>query len=163
MNDDAYSRFHSYLCEIVLFYQKHKTLKFFSLAAKKWKVGAITKDMFYSYDLHKIPEGASPSKELSDNIRNNMLKERAVTRNKVNPTKGEVVAWNNNGFRSIAVLEDETSFSICVNFRGREDEQKRLWLCASLPENVELEKANATDLKRLVNILVGYYTSEIDE
>ena len=163
MEKDAYVRFYNYLCEVVSFYQKHKSLKFFTLIAKKYKVSAITKDTFYSYDLHKIPEGTVPSRELSDAIRNAMLKEKEESRNKVNLIKGETVAWNNNGFRSIAVIDEGLSFLICLNYRGKEDEQDRLWMFDSIPEDVALERANVSDLKKLVSVLLDCYIHESSE
>ncbi len=154
MNAEIYERFHKYLSEVVVYYQKNHTLKNFSQIAKKWGVKAITKDLFYQYNLHNIKEGFMPSRAISDNIRKKLAQIDAETkrRNKFKPD--DIVAWERNGFRSIAHVVDDGMFSICLNYRGREDEQDRLWEIDSLPTDVNIEKANFNDLKRLTLFLI---------
>lgn len=43
------------------------------------------------------------------------------------PKAGDIVAWNNESkCTSIAVMMNEDEFSVCLNFRGRKDEESRV-------------------------------------
>lgn len=154
MSTINYERFHKYLSEVVSYYQKNKTLKNFTSIAKKWQVKSITKDLFYMFDLHALKNGYMPSRELSDKIRNIMAENDAKAKRKSIFEPDDIVAWERNGFRSVAHVTEGGMFSICLNYRGREDEQNRLWECDALPNDVKIEKANFNDLKRLSLFLI---------
>lgn len=154
MSTINYERFHKYLSEVVSYYQKNKTLKNFTAIAKKWQVKSITKDLFYMFDLHALKNGYMPSRELSDKIRNIMAENDAKAKRKSIFNPDDIVAWERNGFRSVAHVTKGGMFSICLNYRGREDEQNRLWECDELPHDVKIEKANMNDLKRLSLFLI---------
>lgn len=154
MKQEIYERFYSYLCEVVELYQAKGNLKNFSDIAKKWGVAAITKDLFYENALHILPKGTLPTREQSDLIRNTMSRKDKERLQKIIYKDGDIIAWERNGFRSVAVMRADGLFSICLNYRNREDEQNRLWEVDSIPQNVTTEKANSGDLKRLVLFLV---------
>ena len=67
MNVKNLERFHQYLCAVVAYYRAHRTLKNFSGLAKEFKVKAITRELFFQFDLDKL-EG-EPTREQSDKIR----------------------------------------------------------------------------------------------
>lgn len=154
MDVKIYERFHKYLSEVVVYYQKNGSLKNFSIIAKKWGVKAVTKDLFYKYNLHNIKMGYMPSREISDEIRNVLANKDSASHKKHKFHKDDIVAWERNGFRSVAHIREDNMFSICLNYRGREDEQNRIWECDALPIDVKIEKANVNDLKRLALYLI---------
>ena len=154
MNKECYDKFYSYLCEVVKLYQEKKTLRNFSLLAKKWKCKAITQELFYTFNLHKIIHPFVPSRDVSDKIRN-VLAERDNRQRKTKCfNEDDIVAWERNGLRSVAHVRKDGLFSICLNYRGRHDEQNRLWEVDELPSDVVIEKANMSDIKRLVLHLI---------
>ena len=67
MNANNLQRFHNYLCAVVKYYQAHKSLKNFSNLAKEFKCKAITRELFFQFELDKAT--GDPGRELSDNIR----------------------------------------------------------------------------------------------
>ena len=67
MNENNLQRFYNYLCAVVKYYQTHKSLKNFSNLAREFKVKAITRELFFQFDLDK--EEGEPTRELSDKIR----------------------------------------------------------------------------------------------
>lgn len=154
MKQEIYETFYNYLCEVVEMYQTKGNLRNFSAISKKWGVKAITKDLFYENALHIIPKGEKPTREMSDRIRNIISRKDIERHNKNRFHEGDIVAWERNGFRSIAVMRGDGLFSVCLNYRNREDEQNRLWEVDNLPCDVTIEKANASDLKRLTLFLV---------
>jgi hypothetical protein len=154
MNKESYDKFYSYLCEVVRYYQEHKTLRNFSLLAKKWRCKAITQDLFYLYDLHRIEYPCVPSKDTADLIRDILAEKDNKPRKKKPFNEDDFVAWERNGFRSVAHIRSDGLFSICLNYRGRKDEVNRLWEVDELPNDVALEKANMSDIKRLALHLI---------
>lgn len=66
MNIKNFEKFHNYLCAVVKYYRTHKSLKNFSNLAREFKVKAITRELFFQFDLDKVEQ---PSRELSDKIR----------------------------------------------------------------------------------------------
>lgn len=150
MNKKIYERFHNYLCEVVEYYQEHGSLNKFSFIAKKWGVKAIPKEVFYVNGLHLLPKGHLPSMETSVEVRNILAERDRISHGRVRFNKDDIVAWERNGCRSVAVMEDDTIFSVCLNFRGRANETKRLWMCDELPTDVIIEKPTMSDIKELV-------------
>ncbi len=69
MNDNRLKKFHEYLCAVVEYYQKNKSLKNFSALAKQYQVKAITQEQFYQSKLDELKPGQKPSRETSDRIR----------------------------------------------------------------------------------------------
>lgn len=67
MNANNLQRFHNYLCAVVKYYQTHKSLKNFSNLAKDFKCKAITRELFFQFELDKVI--GEPEREVSDNIR----------------------------------------------------------------------------------------------
>lgn len=67
MNINNLERFHNYLCAVVAYYRAHRTLKNFSSLAKEYKVKAITRELFFQYELDKLD--GELNRELSYKIR----------------------------------------------------------------------------------------------
>lgn len=157
MKNERLENFHNYLCDVVLHYQENGTLKNFSVLAEKWKVKAITKEMFYMHDLHKIKYPEQPTREKSDMVRNEMAQMGSCRRNSVRFKIGDVVAWNhgNEDLRSVAVVAEYNQFSVCLNYRGRKDETDRIWYVDNLPKNTIIEYATKEDMKRLIGVLAS--------
>lgn len=156
MKKQIYENFYLYLCDVVSYYQENGTLKNFSSLAKKWKVKAITKEMFYFHDLHKIKKTEELTREMSDMIRNEMSQADSCKTNKKRFKEGDIVAWRwrEDSLRSVAVIENDDWFSICSNFRGRKDEEYRIWYEDSLPGGINIEYATKEDMKQLIKVLV---------
>ena len=154
MNKESYDKFYYYLCDVVRLYQTNNSLRNFSILAKKWKCKSITKDLFYEFNLHKIKSPALPHRAVSDIIRNKLAERDAIQHQTTRFKEDDFVAWENNGFRSVAHVRSDGLFSICLNYRGREDEVNRLWEVDELPNDVALEKANMSDIKRLALHLI---------
>lgn len=152
MNKKAFDNFYEYLKEVIKYYQETGGLRNFSHLSKKWGVKAITKEQFYLYELHKIHKGETITRVMSDHIRETISLQRRRQRNPL--SKGDIVAWNNNSYRSVAVIEDGYSFSVCLNYRGKEDEQNRIWTFDEIPSDAKIEKATEDDMKRIIEALV---------
>lgn len=152
MKEEIYERFHLYLCDVVSYYQENKTLKNFSDIAKKWGVKAIPKELFYVYNLHQL--NGQPTRQVSDKIRDILSKQDAIRRKKNRFHHGDVVAWERNGQRSVALLESDKEFIVCLNYRSREDEKDRVWVHDSMPDDVVVEKANMEDVLSLLRTIV---------
>ena len=73
-----------------------------------------------------------------------MVKKNITTvHNKFSPQAGDVVALvNESKFTSVAVMTNEVEFSVCLNFRGRQDERHRVWEVDSFPSDVSLHRAD---------------------
>ena len=151
MNNVNYERFHKYLCEVVSYYQDNGTLRGFSVFEKKWRVKGITKDKFYANGLHLIQNGDLPSLSVSKAIRDSILQAKRDEKSLCN--NGDIIAWERNGCRSIAVVGDDGMFDICLNYRGRVNEKDKLWYIDSIPTDVEIECATTKDMKVLIKRL----------
>lgn len=72
------------------------------------------------------------------------------------PKAGDIVAWNNESkCTSIAVMMNEDEFSVCLNFRGRKDEECRVWEWDNVPTNKLLRRADKLEMAWLFAELVG--------
>lgn len=152
MDKKILDNFYEYLKDVIKHYQETGGLRNFSPLAKKWGVKAITKDLFYMYELHKIEKGSTISRFQSDCIRKSISEKDKIRRSKFG--NGDVVVWNRNGFRSVAVIDDGLMFSVCLNYRSREDEQDRVWYYDGIPTDVKIEKAKEEDMKSLISALI---------
>ena len=75
------------------------------------------------------------------------------------PKAGDIVAWNNESkCTSIAVMMNEDEFSVCLNFRGRKDEESRVWEWDNVPTNKTLRRADKLEMAWLFAELIvqGY-------
>lgn len=80
MNDQRLKKFHEYLCAVVEYYQKNKSLKNFSTLAKQFQVKAITQELFYQSKLDELKPGQKPDRQTSDKIRLMMAEEELKRR-----------------------------------------------------------------------------------
>lgn len=72
------------------------------------------------------------------------------------PKAGDIVAWNNESkCTSIAVMMNEDEFSVCLNFRGRKDEENRVWEWDNVPTNKPLRRADKLEMAWLFAELIG--------
>ena len=72
------------------------------------------------------------------------------------PKAGDIVAWNNESkCTSIAVMMNEDEFSVCLNFRGRKDEESRVWEWDNVPTNKALRRADKLEMAWLFAELIG--------
>lgn len=72
------------------------------------------------------------------------------------PKAGDIVAWNNESkCTSIAVMMNEDEFSVCLNFRGRKDEESRVWEWNNVPTNKPLRRADKLEMAWLFAELIG--------
>jgi hypothetical protein len=79
INERILSNYHSYLNDVVTYWQKYRTLGGFSKLAKLNKVKSITKEQFFQYGLDKL---TSVPRELSDKIRLELSERDMVRRYK---------------------------------------------------------------------------------
>lgn len=72
------------------------------------------------------------------------------------PREGDVVAWNNESkCTSIAVMMNEDEFSVCLNFRGRKDEESRIWEWDNVPTDKALRRADKLEMAWLFAELIA--------
>lgn len=72
------------------------------------------------------------------------------------PQSGDIVAWNNESkCTSIAVMMNEDEFSVCLNFRGRKDEENRVWEWDNVPTDKPLRRADKLEMAWLFAELIG--------
>lgn len=72
------------------------------------------------------------------------------------PKAGDIVAWSNEQkCTSIAVMISEDEFSVCLNFRGRKDEEDRVWEFDSTPTNRIIRKADKFEMAWLFAELIS--------
>lgn len=72
------------------------------------------------------------------------------------PQSGDIVAWNNESkCTSIAVMMNEDEFSVCLNFRGRKDEESRVWEWDNVPTDKPLRRADKLEMAWLFAELIG--------
>lgn len=72
------------------------------------------------------------------------------------PRQGDIVAWNNETkCVSIAVMMNEDEFSVCLNYRGRKDEESRVWEWDNVPTNKALRHADKLEMAWLFAELVA--------
>lgn len=75
------------------------------------------------------------------------------------PRQGDIVAWNNETkCASIAVMMNEDEFSVCLNYRGRKDEESRIWEWDNIPTNKAVRRADKLEMAWLFAELItqGY-------
>lgn len=81
------------------------------------------------------------------------------------PITGDIVAWSNEEkCTSIAVMLNEDEFSVCLNYRGRKDEENRIWEYDNTPTDRVIRKADRFEMAWLFAELVsqGYEFSAED-
>lgn len=72
------------------------------------------------------------------------------------PHGGDIVAWNNESkCTSIAVMMNEDEFSVCLNFRGRKDEESRIWEWDNVPTDKALRRADKLEMAWLFAELIA--------
>lgn len=72
------------------------------------------------------------------------------------PKAGDIVAWNNaSKCTSIAIMMNEDEFSVCLNFRGRKDEESRLWQWDNVPTSATIRRADKFEMAWLFAELVA--------
>jgi len=72
------------------------------------------------------------------------------------PREGDIVAWNNESkCTSIAVMMNEDEFSVCLNFRGRKDEESRIWEWDNVPTDKTLRRADKLEMAWLFAELIA--------
>lgn len=72
------------------------------------------------------------------------------------PITGDVVAWSNEQkCTSIAVMLNEDEFSVCLNYRGRKDEENRIWEWDNTPTDRVIRKADKFEMAWLFAELVS--------
>jgi hypothetical protein len=84
-----YDKFYNYLKDVVMYYQKKKTLKGFSELAKKHHTAAITQELFFKFGLDNVN---NLERKTSNDIRNIIAKGKSV----IKPAK-EKQETNNDG------------------------------------------------------------------
>lgn len=79
------------------------------------------------------------------------------------PKQGDVIAWEskdqwtNRMYTSIAIMMNEDEFSVCLNFRGRHDEQDRIWEWDSVFfDDKKIRKAESTEVAYLLTKLIEH-------
>lgn len=93
-----------------------------------------------------------PSRSESDCICDSIPEQKKTYKRKNKFNQGDIVAWTceNSRHRSIAVLQSDSSFYACLNYKAREDEQDRLWIVDDIPSDVELTAATEEEQRKLI-------------
>lgn len=97
-----------------------------------------------------------------------------MKKEKFTPKKGQIVAWDMKTpmqiyndltkkletksyrtYTAIAVAMNEDEFSVCLNFRGRKDEETRLWEWDNFPYDTELRIASLPEMASLFTQLIS--------
>lgn len=69
MNEQKLEQFRNYLSAVVEHYRTFRSLKNFSKLSSDYKCAAITRELFFQFELDKLPSGNAVTRELSDKIR----------------------------------------------------------------------------------------------
>lgn len=67
--DKNFESWYQYLCEVVKVYQETQSVKGISRRAAHYRVGAITKELFFAMGFDEIPVGEMPSREMAKEAR----------------------------------------------------------------------------------------------
>lgn len=62
--DKNFEIWYQYICEVVKVYQETQSVKGIAQRANRYRVGAMTKELFFGMGFHKIPVGEMPSIEM---------------------------------------------------------------------------------------------------
>ena len=129
MKKDYVERYTAYLNDVVSYYNKNKKLSGFSCVAKQHRITKITTAQFYENNLHIWGNTPLTREKVIDVVKNVTGKDYSDLGH--NYPLNEMVAWENeSGYRTVAYTQiDERGFlPYLLNYRGREDEQDRVWV-----------------------------------
>lgn len=81
-----------------------------------------------------------------------------MEKNKIKIKPGDIIKFTspyNDHCTTIALMETENWIAAAMNFRGREDEQNRIWMSDSLPEEaVNIQMADGFDRAMMIDNLI---------
>lgn len=140
MKKDYVERYAAYLNDVVSYYNKKKKLNGFSCVTKQHRITKITTAQFYENNLHKWGDAPLTREKVIDVVKNVTGKDYSDSG--YNFPLNEMVAWENeSGYRTVAYTQIDSGFlPYLLNYRGRKDEQDRVWVCED-PSSLDDMKA----------------------
>jgi hypothetical protein len=141
MKKNYVKRYAAYLNDVVSYYNKNKKLTGFSCIAKQHRISKITTAQFYENNLHVWGDTPLTREKIIDVVKNVTGKDYSDS--EYNFPLNEMVAWENeSGYRTVAYTQlDKNDFlPYLLNYRGRKDEQDRVWEFED-PSNLDDRKA----------------------
>lgn len=164
MKEKYYIKFHDYLKDVVKYFQETGSLRKFSDIAIKHKCTKVTIPLFYEYGLHLL-EG-EPSRKISDTIRDRIAdderKRKGIEVVKPRFSKGEIIAWIQDGRECVALVDEDDMFSYCTNH----DKQGDFFVYDGIPDDVEFTKpsyAGLLDFVQHLSAIEEYYRKRDEE
>jgi hypothetical protein len=129
MKKNYVKRYAAYLNDVVSYYNKNKKLSGFSCIAKSHRITKITTAQFYENNLHSWGDTPLTREKVIDVVKNITGKDYSDLG--YNFPLNEMVAWENeSGCRTVAYTQIDGGFlPYLLNYRGRKDEQDRVWVC----------------------------------
>jgi hypothetical protein len=159
-------RYTDYLNEVVAYYNKNKSLNNFSKIADKHRITKMNRDYFFIANLHLWGNKPLTQEKVLEVLK--LVKGYEVQVKQEFPDN-EFITWEHpNGCRTVAYTANfDGHIPYILNFRGRKDEEDRIWVCDSPGtewlRGVKMVKSTKEDIENFTKALFNSHYLDFKE